>query len=130
MKEFFKMTLACIVGVILAGLIGMFFFFGIIGSLAGGSSGKPVLPREGVLDVDMSKFILGEQNQEAGIPDFRSLNTQSYPTVGILEAAKAIDIAAEDPSVKYLLLRSDAMMSGMAQLEEFRASLLKFRAGG
>ena len=130
MKEFFKMTLACIVGVILAGLIGMFFFFGIIGSLAGGSSGKPVLPREGVLDVDMSKFILGEQNQEAGIPYFRSLNTQSYPTVGILEAAKAIDIAAEDPSVKYLLLRSDAMMSGMAQLEEFRASLLKFRAGG
>ena len=63
MKDFIKMVLAVLCGLFIAGFIAFILFFGMIGSLAAGS--KPVLPRSGVLTVNLGKFSLGEQTQEA-----------------------------------------------------------------
>ena len=133
MKDFFKMLLAVLCGLFIAGFIAFLLFFGMIGALAAGS--KPILPKSGVLTVDLGKFVLGEQTQEAD--PFGSLspaslltggNTGSTATVGIWDAVRAINAAAEDPGVKYIFLRAGGNASGVAQLEELRAALEHFRA--
>ena len=133
MKDFIKMVLAVLCGLFIAGFIAFILFFGMIGSLAAGS--KPVLPRSGVLTLNLGKFALGEQTQEAD--PFGSLSpaslltgaSSSVPTtIGIWDAVQAINAAAEDPAVKYIFLRADGNLSGVAQLEELRTALKHFRA--
>ena len=54
MKDFFKMLLAVLCGLFIAGFIAFLLFFGMIGALAAGS--KPILPKSGVLTVDLGKM--------------------------------------------------------------------------
>ena len=61
MKEFVKMMLAVICAFIVMQLVGFLLFMVMIGSVAALGSSKTVLPREGVLDINMSQFQLGEQ---------------------------------------------------------------------
>ena len=131
MKDFIKMVLAVVCGIFVASVIGLFLFFGMIGSLAAGS--KPILPKSGVLSIDLSSFVLGEQTQEAN--PFDNLQPASLlgggggttASIGIWDAVRAINAAAEDPGIKYIYLRTDGNASSVAQLEELRAALKHFR---
>ena len=129
MKDFVKMTLAAMCGLFIMGIIGIFLFFGMIGALATAGSTKPVLPREGVLDLNLGEFLLGEQSKE-GTPDLASGSFESIPTIGIYDAVQALDIAAYDPAVKFLYLRADNVSGGIATLQELRAGLVNFRNNG
>ena len=127
MKDFFKMTLAVICGILLAGFLFLFLTFGLVGSLS--SSGtKPVLPKSGVLTMDMSKFVLSEQTQETD--PMSAIQGNATKTVGLLDAVQAIDAAAADPSVKFIFLKPDGVTAGMTQLEELRKSFESFRQSG
>ena len=133
MKDFIKVVLAVICGVFIAGIIGFFLFFGMLGSLA--SSSKPMMPREGVLKIDLNKFVLGEQTRSAdplGSLDPMSLlmggGSSSMPVIGIWDAVQAVNAAAEDPAVKFIYLRTDGNASGVSDLEELRKALENFRA--
>ena len=133
MKDFIKVVLAVVCGVFIAGIIGFFLFFGMLGSLA--ASSKPILPREGVLKIDMNKFVLGEQTRSAdpfGALDPATLlmggETSSTAVIGIWDAVQAVNAAAEDPAVKYIYLRTDGNASGVSDLEELRKALENFRA--
>ena len=131
MKEFVKMMLAVICAFIVMQIIGFFLLFIMIGSVSLGS-GKTVLPREGVLDIDMSQFSLGEQTQDESFSPSLSLAGLSAgtATVGIWDAVQAIDAAAADPGIKYILLRADAASGGVSAMEELRAALSEFRKSG
>lgn len=133
MKEFVKTTLAVICGIIVLHIIGfIFFLMFIIGAAASGSNSTVVLPREGVLDMDFSKLNLGEQAQEADF-NFASISQMGseMPTaIGVWDAVRAIRAAADDPGVKYILLRADGAAAGISQLEEVRAALADFRQSG
>ena len=73
MKDFVKTMLAVICGYFVLRIIGfLFLLFFLVGSLAGG---KPTLPKNGVLDVDMSTFVLAEQSKEASAPSIMSLGS-------------------------------------------------------
>ena len=132
MKEFVKMMLAVICAFIVMQLIGFFLLFVMIGSMAALGSGKTVLPREGVLDINMSQFALGEQTQDDSFGGGFSLMGFSAggPTVGLWDAIQAIEAAAADPGIKYILLRPDAASAGTAEAEEFREALAEFRKSG
>ena len=128
MKDFWKMLLAVICGLLLFGFIAMFIFGSALSASMAASQGKtPVLPREGVLAIDMSTFVLAEQ--ENPIPSF---NTGSAPiaTVSLYKAVEALKKAASDPGVKYVFLRSDGNLSSAASLEELRKALSDFRKSG
>ena len=131
MKEFVKMMLAVICAFIVMQIIGFFLLFILIGSVSLGSS-KTVLPREGVLDMDLEQFVLGEQTQDESFSPAVSLAGMSagQATVGIWDAIKAIEAAAADPGIKYILLRADAVSGGVSYLEELRAALAEFRKSG
>ena len=131
MKEFVKMMLAVICAFIVMQIIGFFLLFIMIGTVSLGSS-KTVLPREGVLDIDMSQFTLGEQTQDDSFSPSVSLMGLSAggATLGLWDAIQAIEAAAADPGIRYILLRADAASGGVSSLEELRAALAEFRKSG
>ena len=129
MKEFVKMTLATLTGLLLFGFISMFIMIGMIGAMAAVGSSKPVMPAEAVLNIDFSKMTLSEQTQEAD--PFAALQGGDMITpVGIYEAIKAVNAAAEDPAIRYIYMRPDAASGGFARIEEFRTALKNFRNSG
>ena len=135
MKDFVKMVLAVMCGLILMGVICFILFFGMIGSMAAAGNSKPVLPKSGVLKIDLGKMVIGEQTQEAnplGDLDPTSLlmggGTDSRDVLGIWDAVQAVNAAAEDPAVKFIYLRTDDNATGVSDLEELRGALEHFRA--
>ena len=121
MKKFLKMMLAVICGILVLWILG-FTVISIIASA--GSAGKAV-PAEGILKVDLSKVQIDEQANEA-----LTFGASQGTPMGIYQAMKAIEAAAEDPGVKAIYLKPDGAVIGLAQRQEFRSALAKFRQSG
>ena len=131
MKDFVKMVLAVLCGLFIVWILGFIFLLGMAGSAALSGGSKPVLPREGVLDINYDEFVLAEQTQELSFSGPAAfMGGAQIPTVGLWDAVQSIKAAAADPSVKYILLRGDAVIGGISDLEEFRAALVDFRKSG
>ncbi|MBR2063115.1 MAG: signal peptide peptidase SppA [Bacteroidales bacterium] len=129
MKSFVKMTLATIAGLFIFGIASFFLMIAMVGALASAGDSQPVMPREGVLQINMSSMALAEQTQESD--PFASLSGgQAVTPVGIYSAIQAINAAATDPAVKFIYMKPDGAMGGIAQLEEFRKALKNFRNSG
>lgn len=129
MKNFMKMTLASILGLLIFSVISVFLMFAVVGAVAAAGDKQPVMPQSAVLKIDMSTFTLSEQNAETD--PFASLaGNTAVSTLGIYNAVKAINAAAEDPAVKFIYLTPDMATGGLAQIEEFRKALGNFRTSG
>ena len=129
MKEFVKTTLAVICGIVVIRIIGFIFMLMMFGSALAGST--TVLPRTGVLDVDMSAFTLAEQTEESPMPtSLAALSGGMVPVLGVRDAVQALRAAASDPGIQFVLVRADALSAGMADVEEFRKALLRVRQSG
>ena len=123
------MTLATLTGLLLFGFISMFIMIGMIGAMAAAGSSKPVMPAEAVLSIDFSKMTLAEQTEEAD-PFVALQGGEMISPVGIYEAIKAVNAAAEDPAIRYIYMKPDAASGGFARIEEFRTALKNFRNSG
>jgi protease-4 len=130
MKNFLKMTLATLVGLILFSFVGIFIFSSVIGAMAALGKSDPIIPAEGMLELDMTAFVLAEQDQEADPFTTIKSGEQAPSTVGILKAVNAIKTAAEDPGVKFIYMKPDMVIGGTAHIEELRAALVDFRLSG
>ena len=135
-KEFFKWVLAVLCGLLIWGIVKFLMFIMMIGSIASSASAMKgssttVLPKEGVLLMDMSTFTLAEQSQEdSPFGSMPSIQGGSVASVGLLDAVDAIHKAAADPAVKYIYLKTDNAASGITYMEEIRKSLSDFRKSG
>lgn len=132
MKEFFKIVLAVICGLFLAGIIFFILGMGFVSSMAAAGSAKPVLPKSGVMVMDMSKIAITEQSTPA-TPDVVSIISGGgamMENIGLWKAVQAINKAAEDPAVKYIYIKADGTTGGMAQIQELRKALSNFRRSG
>ncbi|MBP5488329.1 MAG: signal peptide peptidase SppA [Bacteroidales bacterium] len=121
MKKFLKMMLAVICGILVLWIIG----FTLISLIASAGSKTQSVPAEGILKVDLSKVTIGEQANET----FTLGATQATP-MGLHQAVKALEAAAEDPGVKALYLKPDGGVLGIATRQELRTALAKFRQSG
>ena len=130
MKNFLKMTLATVVGLILFSFVGIFIFSSVIGAMAALGKSDPIIPAEGMLELDMTAFVLAEQDQEADPFTTIKSGEQAPATVGMLKAVNAIKTAAEDPGVKFIYMKPDMVIGGTAHIEELRAALVDFRLSG
>lgn len=127
MKDFVKMTLATIAGLFIFGFLALFMMIGLAGSVAALGEGQPVMPRQGILTIDMSKIVLSEQTVEAD--PFAALQSggATPKPLGIWDAVNAINAAATDPAIKFIYLKPDGLSGHYAQVEEFRSALSAFR---
>lgn len=133
--KFFKNLLAAVLGCFLAlGLI-FIFTFSIIGALAPKDEVITVKP-ESVLKIDLG-ITIAEQTYEDPF-DLSSImqsiplpiSQQATNSIGIRDAINAIDKAATDPNIKYILITGLDQGSGISYLEEVRNALERFRNSG
>ena len=137
MKNFWKTALAAGVGVILVSIIlslfSAFIFGGMVASLGMEAEGTKTVMPNSVLDIDFSKVVIAEQTLEdnpfASLSSGSSFPQEEISTVGILDAVKALENAADDPNIKLAYIRPD-MAIDVAHLEELRNALVKFRESG
>jgi len=129
MKDFLKMTLAVITGVLVVSILCVVFCLGMAGSMAALGSGSNPLPKSGILTIDLSETVIAEQSE---VPNpLSSISAQGETTkVGVLDAVRALNIASEDPAVKFVYLKSDGNLTGLANLSELRKALQNFRTSG
>ena len=128
-SSFWKMLLASVCGVFIASLLCLFLTFAFIGALAGGDK-NPVLPKSGILRIDLSAFSIGEQSRETNPMEALQARGQISAVIGLRAAADALRAAAEDPSVQCAYLKVDGNVTDLTHLEEFRTALSAFRASG
>ncbi len=128
MKDFVKMTLAVICGILLITFALMFIGVGFISALAVSGSKTTVVPKSAVLNIDMSEFSLAEQSKETN--PLESIQEPAGATIGIWDAVQAINAAAEDLSIEYIFLRPENVAAGMGHMYEFRTALENFRKSG
>ena len=129
MKEYIKMTLATITGLFLFGFVAMFLFIGMIGAIAAAGDTAPVMPKEAVLKIDFAEMTLAEQTAEADPLAMLQGGGEITP-VGIYSAINAINAASQDPAIRYIYMKPDAVAGGTAQIEELRTALKNFRDSG
>lgn len=136
-KEFVKWVLAVLCGLLIWGLVKLIMFIMMVGSVASSASSAkgstaPLLPKEGVLVMDMSTFAIAEQTKEDN--PFGSVSSlqggSTVSAVGLLDAVNAINKAAADPGIKYIYLKTDNTASSLTYMEEIRKSLTDFRKSG
>ena len=130
MKNFIKMTLATLTGLLLFGVVATFIMGGIIGAVATLGKEQPVMPSSAILTMDMSTVMLMEQTQEMDPLTAIQGNGLEISSLGIYSAIRAINIAAADPAIKFIFMKPDGVMGGMAQIEELRTALDNFRKSG
>ena len=130
MKNFVKMTLATLTGLLIFGFVSMFVMISIFGALAAFGEKQPVMPAKAVLTIDMSTMVLSEQTKESD--PFATLQGggEMVAPLGIHSAINAINTAAVDPAVKFIYMKPDGMLTGVAHLEELRKALDNFRMSG
>ena len=121
MKNFLKMVLAVICGILLLNVLIIAVFAGLAGS------GTPSVPAEGVLKIDMSKIVIAEQSRETDPLAMLQAGGKPVVTIGMHEAVCAVNAAAEDPGIKYIYIKTDGNMTDVAHLSEFRTALQNFR---
>ena len=127
MKDFVKMTLATIAGLFLFGFVAMFLMIAVVGALASAGSSQPVMPHEGILTVDLSTVTIAEQTKEADPFETLSAGGNTIVPLGIRSAIEAVNAAAQDPAIKFIYLKPDAISGQIAHMEEFRKALQNFR---
>ena len=130
MKDFVKMLLAVVAGLLIFSVIWVVMMFSFIGSVAAlSSSDTPVIAKEGVLNMDLSNIVLNEQTKPFDFNGVFSTGTQ--PTsIGMWNAVQAVKMAAADPGIRFIYLRPDGISGGIAEIEELRKALADFRLSG
>ena len=132
MKDFLKTLLASLVAMLIFGLLSFLILSlcitGFIASFSAKEMG-PAMPEKAVLTIDLSKITLAEQTKEPEIASLIQGDNTPQP-LGILDAVAAINGAAYDSAVSYILLKPDGVTGGIAQIEELRKALANFRSNG
>lgn len=133
MSKFFKTTLAAFLGTFIALFAVMLLLFSIIGSLSSSitsqESQKVIVEPNSVLKIDFAEMI-AEQDADNPLAMISSPGA-SGKSLGLLKAINSLEIAAQDPSIKFVYMNCDNVnFESLSSLEEFRAALSRFKSSG
>ena len=133
MKDFVKMMLAVVCGLITVQILkGIFLVLMIVNIAATAASSDSAYPKTGVLDLNLSLLQITDQENQDPFAAFGGLNSgQTISNISLRNAINAIGEASKpDSGIDYILLRPDGVNAGLADLEEIRAALLACRNSG
>ncbi|MDO4190890.1 MAG: signal peptide peptidase SppA [Bacteroidales bacterium] len=132
MKQFLKMTLACITGIIIASIICMFLSFSIMaGIIASTETTTEVSERHSVLRIDLDKAIVERTNPD-DLADIFNVYGSIYNNqqIGLNLLINAIKNAETNNNIDGIYLAFDGMSASPASIQELRNELLKFKETG
>ncbi|MEI6753668.1 MAG: signal peptide peptidase SppA [Paludibacter sp.] len=128
MKQFFKFTLATIVGVIIAWLIGVLIFFGIIGAIAGSSESTPTIKPNSVYEISMEGTLIDRSQDDPFSGAFASaMGRSSETSIGLDDVLSNIAKAKNDPNIVGIYLKGGSLSARPASIREIRNALLDFK---
>lgn len=130
MKQFFKFTLASLVGTILTLLIVFFILSGIVASMASFAEKKTVTVKDNsVLKIELSKPI-PERTPINPFDKFNFNGLDELNVLGLNDIKDQIERARTDDKIEGIYLDVSVIQSRMATLESIRNSLKDFKESG
>ena len=127
MKNFLKNTFACVLGVVIAGLILPVVGVMIIAGVITASEGSGEIEKNSVLFLDLNGVI--EERAEEN--PFASIINDELKTYGLDEIIAAIKEAKRDNNIKGIYLQAGIIEeASSASLEEIRGELESFKESG
>jgi protease-4 len=129
MKQFFKFTLASILGVMVAGLLLFFITIGIISAMVSSSDEPAQTESNSVLLLKFDHEIVdrAQKNPLEGL-DFGMF--KGNKTVGLNDILDCIRKAKTDENIRGIYLNPTDIQAGMASVEEIRSALKDFKTSG
>ena len=129
MGQFFKFTLASVLGVFLALFLGFFIMMGMVAAIASSGDEEVVISESSILRLNLDYPI----NDRASNNPFNNLQFGNFEldnNAGLTDILKSIEKAASDPLIDGIYLNAPSLQAGVAQVEEIRNALLKFKESG
>lgn len=129
MKDFFKFTLASIVGVMIAGLLLLFITIGIISAMVSVSEEPAQIESNSVLLLKFDHEIVDRAKKNPfGDLDFGMF--KSSQPVGLNDILDCIRKAKTDDHISGIYLNPADIQAGIATVEEIRSALKDFKTSG
>ena len=126
MNSFFKTMLACLAGIIIAGILSMFGLVSFIGAVASMGSEDEGIKENSVLMLDFE----GTFGERADENPFSSLMNDGKNSYGLEDVIASIKEAKKNPDIKGIYLQAGTMEIEFASLEEIRGELVSFKESG
>ena len=129
MGQFFKFTLASTLGVLLAVILTFFIMIGFMAAVVSMGDEEVIAENHSILRLKFDQQI----NDRKSNDPFSNFNFNSFEvneTSGLDEILKSIEKAASDSNIDGIYLNAPSVMGGVAQVEEIRNALLKFKESG
>ena len=128
MKSFLKTTLACVLALVIAGLILPFVGIGIISGIVSSKGESGVIEENSVLFLDFN----GSIEERAVENPFASMMNDEFKSYGLDEIIAAIKEAKINKDIKGIYLQAGVIetAASSASLEEIRGELESFKESG
>jgi protease IV len=131
MKQFLKFTLATIVGVFIASLLGIFISFGIIGAIAGSADKATTLKPNSIYQIDLEGNLVDRSQEDPLSGAFaHALGKPSENTIGLDDVLANIEKAKKDDNIVGIYLKGGSLSGGVASIKEIRNALIDFKKSG
>lgn len=129
MKDFFKFTLASIVGIMIAGLLLFFIFMGILSTMLSSADQPATIPSNTMLMLKFDYEIV-DRAQDSPFEGLAIGLFEGNRAVGLNNMLECIRKAKTDDNIKGIYLNPQDIYAGMATVEEIRAALKDFKTSG
>lgn len=130
MKDFFKFMLASMLGFLLMSVIVFFLFVGMIASLASFMDKETVkVAKNTVLYID---FDAGIRDRSSNDPfsEFDPVTFTPKASLGLNDIITNLEKATTDPNIDGIFMQLSGIQTGLANVEEIRNALLRFKESG
>ncbi|MDO9155039.1 MAG: signal peptide peptidase SppA [Paludibacter sp.] len=130
MKQFFKYTLATIVGVIIAWFIGILLFFGIVGALSKSDASVTTLKPNSVYELELKGTLTDRSEDNPYLLLAEAFGQPEEKVIGLDDVLANISKAKNDVNIAGIYLKGGMLFGGFASFKEIRDALTDFKTSG
>ena len=127
MKQFFKFTLATIVGFILASFLSVILFFIVVGALASSSDKPTEVKSNSVYELELKGSLVDRSQDDPFSAAFaEAFGRPGTSVIGLDDVLQNIEKAKNNPNISGIYLKGGVLVGGYASLKEIRDALIDF----
>ena len=131
MKQFFKFTLATIVGFILASFLSVILFFIVVGALASSSDKPTEVKSNSVYELELKGSLVDRSQDDPFSAAFaEAFGQPGTSVIGLDDVLQNIEKAKNNPNISGIYLKGGMLVGGYASLKEIRDALIDFKTTG
>lgn len=134
MKEFWKITLCVLCGLLLWGLLKFFIFMGLIGSMMSLSSvaSTTITKPHSIYELELRGTVVEyqDENDRMAASFMSALDNDEYAIFGLNDILANIREAKQNPNIDGIYLHGGSMQMGFATAQALREALQDFRESG